>query len=54
MMQYFHVQILRHIIHPLLEVSLALANCFFIGQEVGHKLISFLIHHTSVLRKHKR
>lgn len=47
----FYLQILRHVINPLFKVSLALSERFLIGQEVGHKLISFFIHHTSIFHK---
>lgn len=49
--QHFHSQILCHVIHPLLKVSLSLTKGFFIGQEVGHKLISLLVHHSSVVNR---
>lgn len=41
------LQIFRHVIHPLLKVPLALAKRVLIRQEIGHKLISFLVHHSS-------
>lgn len=50
-MPFFHLHIIRHVFHSLLGVSLTLAKCFLVGQEVGYKLIPLLVHHSSIIKQ---
>jgi len=48
-----HAHIIRCIVHLLLLVPLSFLQRLFHRQEIGHKLVPFLIHHASGWEKRK-